>query len=405
MTAPARAFPREAGRGPAVVCVHASASSSAQWRPLMDRLADRYRILAVDLYGSGQSPSWPAVRPLSLADEVALLGPVFATAGERCHLVGHSYGGAVALEAALAAPERVASLVLFEPVLFSVLLAEDPTQPAAREIAAVRDDRAMEGAGPLTAAELGRRTGLRERYVREWLSAQAAGGYVTCDPATGAFTLPPEQAFLLLDADLPGAFQLSVGSVRDEPKITEAFRSGAGVGWHEHDSGVYEGCERFFRPGYAMNLVSQWIPALDGVKARLEVGGRVADVGCGHGASAIIMAQAFPRATITGFDYHPASIEAAPTRAPATTWSRSSTACTTWGTRSGPRATFGDPSPRAGCGCSWSPSPTIASRTISTRSDACTTRPRRCSARRPRSVRRSVSRWAPRPGRSVCARC
>jgi pimeloyl-ACP methyl ester carboxylesterase len=140
VTAPARAFMREAGRGPAVVCIHASASSSAQWRPLMDRLADRYRILAVDLYGSGKSPSWPAVRTLSLADEVALLGPVLATAGERCHLVGHSYGGAVALEAALAAPERVASLVLFEPVLFSVLLAEDPSQPAAREIAAVRDD-------------------------------------------------------------------------------------------------------------------------------------------------------------------------------------------------------------------------------------------------------------------------
>jgi SAM-dependent methyltransferase len=171
--------------------------------------------------------------------------------------------------------------------------------------------RAMAGAGPLTPAELATRTGAHERYVREWLSAQAAGGYVTYDPATGRFTLPPEQAFLLLDADLPGAFQLSVGSIRDEPKITDAFRTGAGVGWHEHDAGVYEGCERFFRPGYAMNLVSQWIPALDGVKARLEAGGRVADVGCGHGASTIIMGQAFPRATITGFDYHPASIEAA----------------------------------------------------------------------------------------------
>ena len=171
--------------------------------------------------------------------------------------------------------------------------------------------RAMAGAGPLTPAELATRTGARERYVREWLSAQAAGGYVTYDPATGRFTLPPEQAFLLIDADLPGAFQLSVGSIRDEPKITDAFRTGAGVGWHEHDAGVYEGCERFFRPGYAMNLVSQWIPALDGVKTRLEAGGRVADVGCGHGASTIIMAQAFPRATITGFDYHPASIEAA----------------------------------------------------------------------------------------------
>ena len=109
--------------------------------------------------------------------------------------------------------------------------------------------------------------------MREWLSAQAAGGYVTYDPATGCFTLPPEHAFLLLDADVPGAFQLGVGSVRDEPRITDGFRTGAGVGWHEHDAGVYEGCERFFRPGYAMNLTSQWIPALDGVKARLEAGG------------------------------------------------------------------------------------------------------------------------------------
>jgi SAM-dependent methyltransferase len=169
----------------------------------------------------------------------------------------------------------------------------------------------MAGAGPLTAAELAKRTGTRERYVREWLSAQAAGGYVSYDASMGRFTLPPEQAFLLLDADLLGAFQLGVGSVHDEPKIADAFRTGAGVGWHEHDPGVYEGCERFFRPGYAMNLVSQWIPALDGVKTRLEAGGRIADVGCGHGASTIIMGQAFPRATITGFDYHPASIEAA----------------------------------------------------------------------------------------------
>lgn len=166
MTEPGRAFFREAGHGPAVVCIHSSASSSAQWRPLMDRLAGRYRTLAVDLYGSGKSPRWPAVRPLSLADEVALLDPVFAAAGERFHLVGHSYGGAVALEAARADPGRVESLVLFEPVLFSVLVAEDPTQAAAREIVAVRDD---------TVAALARGDGRASgaRFVDYWMGAGA----------------------------------------------------------------------------------------------------------------------------------------------------------------------------------------------------------------------------------------
>ncbi|MGH7396928.1 MAG: alpha/beta fold hydrolase [Candidatus Rokuibacteriota bacterium] len=163
---PARAFFREAGRGAAVVCIHSSASSSAQWRPLMDRLASRFRTLAADLYGSGRSPRWPAVRPLSLTDEVALLGSAFAAAGERFHLVGHSYGGAVALAAALAAPERVESLVLFEPVLFSVLIAEDATQPAAREIAAVRHDT-------VAALERGNPHASGARFVDYWMGAGA----------------------------------------------------------------------------------------------------------------------------------------------------------------------------------------------------------------------------------------
>ena len=166
MTAPARAFLREAGRGPAVVCVHASASSSAQWRPLMDRLAGRYRTLAGDLYGSGQSPPWPGDRPLTLGDERRLLAPALEAAGERFHLVGHSYGGAVALEVARADPERVASLVLFEPVLFSLLDEEDPDQPAAREIAEVRDDT-------LAALERGDPHASGARFVDYWMGAGA----------------------------------------------------------------------------------------------------------------------------------------------------------------------------------------------------------------------------------------
>jgi SAM-dependent methyltransferase len=179
--------------------------------------------------------------------------------------------------------------------------------------------RALAGAGPLSPAELAERSGTAERYVREWLNAQAAGGYVEYDPDSGRYTLPPEQAVALTDPDspayLPGFFQIALGSVLDSPKIVEAAGAGAGLGWHEHGPDVHEGCERFFRPGYNANLTSGWLPALDGVVAKLEQGARVADVGCGYGASTILMAQAFPNSTFVGSDYHGGSIQTARRRA------------------------------------------------------------------------------------------
>jgi SAM-dependent methyltransferase len=159
------------------------------------------------------------------------------------------------------------------------------------------------------------KTGTLERYVREWLSAQAAGGFVTYDAATERFTLPDEQAFALAVEDspvyLPGAYQVIAAVIKDEPRITEAFRTGAGVGWHEHCTDLYQGTERFFRPNYAANLVNSWIPALDGVEAKLKSGAKVADVGCGHGASTVLMATAYPKSQFVGFDYHAPSIEIA----------------------------------------------------------------------------------------------
>ena len=179
--------------------------------------------------------------------------------------------------------------------------------------------RALADAGPATSHELAERTGTSERYVREWLAAQAAGGYVSYDPGSGRFELPPEQAVALTDVDspayLPGFFQIALGSVIDSPRIAEAARNGDGLGWHEHVHDVHEGCERFFRPGYNAHLVDAWLPALDHVVEKLTSGARVADVGCGHGASTILMASAFPNSTFVGFDYHGESIATARRRA------------------------------------------------------------------------------------------
>lgn len=160
---------------------------------------------------------------------------------------------------------------------------------------------------------LARQTETDPRYLREWLSAQAASGYVEYDPSTQRFSMTEEQVMALAEegspAFIPGAFQTSVAIFKAIPKIMQIMRTGLGMGWHEHDKSLFHGTERFFRPGYAANLVSNWIPALDGVEARLKAGATVADVGCGHGASTIIMAQAYPKSSFFGFDYHAPSIE------------------------------------------------------------------------------------------------
>jgi SAM-dependent methyltransferase len=165
---------------------------------------------------------------------------------------------------------------------------------------------------PQTADALARRTETDARYLREWLSCQAASGYVQYEPANDTFSLSEEQAFALAvegsPAFIPGAFQIAVAQFKAIPKMVQAFRTGLGLGWHEHDVALFHGTERFFRPGYAAHLVSSWIPSLDGMDKRLEAGANVADVGCGHGASTLIMAEAYPASTFVGFDYHEPSI-------------------------------------------------------------------------------------------------
>jgi SAM-dependent methyltransferase len=181
--------------------------------------------------------------------------------------------------------------------------------------------KALAKAGPSTPLELAAKTGTHERYVREWLGNQAAGGYISYDPKSARFSLPPEQAMALAEegspAFIPGAFQVIAAAFAAGEKIAERFRTGEGLEWGEHHACLFEGTERFFRPGYAANLVSSWLPALEGVVAKLNQGALVADVGCGLGASAILMAQAFPKSRFRGFDIHPGSIDLARERAKA----------------------------------------------------------------------------------------
>jgi SAM-dependent methyltransferase len=173
--------------------------------------------------------------------------------------------------------------------------------------------RALADAGPSTSASLAAKAGVNERNLREWLSAQAASGYVDYDPATSTFSLNEEQTMVFADeggpAFMAGGFGVIAAMFLDEERVAQAFQTGRGMGWHEHCPCLFRGTERFFRPGYNANLVSSWIPALDGVEASLKAGVAVADVGCGHGASTVLMAKAYPNSRFTGFDYHPPSVE------------------------------------------------------------------------------------------------
>ncbi len=174
---------------------------------------------------------------------------------------------------------------------------------------------ALNEAGPLTSAELAARTAIAERYAREWLSHQAASGYLEYDPATQKFSLPKEQAMIFANPDSPvymqGAFDIAAAMVDNKELVEAAFRTGKGVGWGDQAGCLFCAVGRFFHPGYQNNLVSEWLPKLQDVVAKLEQGAMVADVGCGHGFSTVIMAKAFPKSTFIGYDFHPGSVEQA----------------------------------------------------------------------------------------------
>ncbi len=173
--------------------------------------------------------------------------------------------------------------------------------------------KALADAGPLTPLELSKKTRTSERYIQEWLANQAAGGYIMYDLNKGQYFMTEEQAYALAKEDspvfLPGAFQIMTSLIKDEPKITKAFVTGNGVDWGDHDPGLFEGTERFFKPNYLANLITNWIPSLDGVDSKLRNGAKVADIGCGHGSSTILMAKTYPNSTFVGFDYHMPSVE------------------------------------------------------------------------------------------------
>jgi len=289
--------------------------------------------------------------------------------------------------------------------------------------------RAMADAQPIRADELAARTKTHERYVREWLNAQAAGGFVTYDSGEDSYTLPAEHAFILADESSPvamaGIFQAATAVMDGRARVAERFRTGDGVGWHEHHDGLFCGTERSFGANYRMHLVAEWLPALTGVVEKLERGGRVADVGCGHGASTILMAQAFPASTFTGIDVHAESIVTARARAHdagvsdrvafevadatgfggsrydliaffdalhdlGVRWARPGTPERRW--------------PTAARACSSSRSPATGSRTTSIPWAACTTGSPRSSAHPGRSRSRVAPGWARRPARRACAR-